>query len=378
MQYLSEGELYSIWKYLNGHRLVHRNGGILNFDDLTASGESKHFLAKFFNLLKGLGITRLEKLVFHRDIYEKYHKKGVEELKQKVKTGELKGFSAKHLEFLESISADPYTLLDDDLGIYDFLFYEGALGVLEFFEFSDYLTPKNKKALSGFVDKYITNFQGDSLEKDTENFYRFDKQKETLIRKLRSLEEKYGKSFILEYPENIELVLGTDKEYLFIHTLITLEKLGYFAIEKIWIFDMDLPPEKQTESYKIKLRLEEKYFEERTSSPLHALYSKEQKNKVLGFNEKNSLLQFNGKEITISKTRNSNAHYLLQTLFKDKSKIWEFDEVAEDWGEEYKKRDWGRYYNAAYKVNEKIAKDTTIKDFLSITNKTVAIQKKYL
>lgn len=98
----------------------------------------------------------------------------------------------------------------------------------------------------------------------------------------------------------------------------------------------------------------------------------------LDFDNEKSILFFNNKEVTISKTRNSNGHYLLKTIFKDKNKVWEFDEISEDWSDEYKKDDWARYYNAGYAVNVKVAKETTIKDFLDITSKTVGINKKYL
>lgn len=98
----------------------------------------------------------------------------------------------------------------------------------------------------------------------------------------------------------------------------------------------------------------------------------------LSFNNNKSTLSFNNKEIKISKTRNSNGHYLLKTIFKNKSKIWGYDEIADDWTDTYEKDDWTRYYNAGYKVNITIAIETTIKDFLIITNKTACINKKYL
>jgi hypothetical protein len=382
MPYLSDGEIYSIWKYLNGHRLVHRNGGVLNFDDLTASGENRLFVAKFLNLLKDLGIDKLEKLVFHKDLYSKYHGKTLDELKNKKENNSLDTFTLKHFEFLESIINDPDALYENSSGIFNFLFYEGKLGTLEFFEFSDYISPKNRKILADFMGKYITNFIDDSLQKNRANFYCFSKQKEKLIRELFYKEKDYGKSLILEYPRSVDIALGADEEYLFIHTLIALEKLGYLEVDEIWISDMDLPPEKQTEGYKVKLNLKDKFFEEEDEIIYGKIFkkptAKEQKVKAIDFDETKSILHFDGKEIIISKTRNSNGHYLLKTLFKNKGKIWEFDEIAEDWNDEYEKDGWNRYYNAGYAVNEKIAKETTIKDFLDITNKTVAINKKYL
>lgn len=37
-----------------------------------------------------------------------------------------------------------------------------------------------------------------------------------------------------------------------------------------------------------------------------------------------------------------------------------------------------KIYNAGYDINEKVAKETTIKDFLDITKTTIRIKEKYL
>ena len=91
-----------------------------------------------------------------------------------------------------------------------------------------------------------------------------------------------------------------------------------------------------------------------------------------------SVLHFYNKKIIISKSRNSSSHDLLLTIFKDKEKVWSYDEVAADWTDEYDKSKWRRYYNAGYEANQKIAKETTIKDFLLLSSKTVNINPRYL
>ena len=110
-------------------------------------------------------------------------------------------------------------------------------------------------------------------------------------------------------------------------------------------------------------------------------YRNELKNKnKTELNFRNGFLYFKNKKIKISKTNNSNPYYLLKTIFKDKNKIWNYDEIHKDWlnRDDYKKEDWNKYYNAGYKINEKIAKETTIKDFLCITKKDIKINEKYL
>lgn len=382
MPYLNDGELYSLWKYLNGFRLVGRS--LLNFDDITASGESKLFVAKFLNLLNNIGIDRVDGLIFHKDIYLQYNKDKYEYLKKEKEAGTLNGFKTKALEFLEKLFEGGAPLLyKDTSGIFDFAFYENILGFLEFFEFSADLPAQDRKKLEVFVNTYIEKFIHNELLKDRTNFYHFDKQRKMLFDKLSSYEKDYGKNFILEFPKSSDYFLEPDQEYLFIHTLIALEKMGYIEIEEIWIFDMDLPPKEQTEYYKIKMALTEKFFDEKEEIIYGIAFKKatqkiEVSKRDPAFDDKKSILSFNNKEIEISKTRNSNGHYLLKTIFKEKGKVWEFDEIAEDWEDEYKKDGWNRYYNAGYAVNEKIAKETTIKDFLSITSKTVSINEKYL
>lgn len=98
----------------------------------------------------------------------------------------------------------------------------------------------------------------------------------------------------------------------------------------------------------------------------------------LRFDDKKSILYFQEREILISRNRDTNPHYLLLTLFKDKGRVWNFDEIAEDWKDEYSKKSWRRYYTTCYTVNKKVAIKTTIDDFLIVANKTVAINHKYL
>lgn len=96
----------------------------------------------------------------------------------------------------------------------------------------------------------------------------------------------------------------------------------------------------------------------------------------LSFDESNSVLQLGNETALIAKSKNTNPHYLLQTIFKDTNKVWSYDEIAEEWGEEYEKKKWLKFYYAGYAVNEKVAMQTTNKQFLDLTNTSVSIRKK--
>lgn len=96
------------------------------------------------------------------------------------------------------------------------------------------------------------------------------------------------------------------------------------------------------------------------------------------------VLEFNNLNIPISKAKNSDPHYLLKTLFKDKHKQWHADEIANDWSidsEDYDSRVnyySNKFYQAGRAINEKVAIKTGVEDFLELTKKSININKKYL
>lgn len=102
-------------------------------------------------------------------------------------------------------------------------------------------------------------------------------------------------------------------------------------------------------------------------------------NKPISFNEKTRELYFMGKNIIIGKKEESDPHKLVKTLFKDVSKTWNNDEILEDWGysfdEDVKKN---KAYQAGLRVNEIIAQETTVKDLLNVSTKSIKINEKYL
>jgi flagellar biosynthesis regulator FlbT len=97
------------------------------------------------------------------------------------------------------------------------------------------------------------------------------------------------------------------------------------------------------------------------------------------FDDVTCTLYFQNEAIVISKKQESDPHKLMKTLFKDTNKVWANDEILEDWGYEFgEKLSEGKIYQAGKATNEKIAQSTKIKDFLDVTTKSVAINKKYL
>lgn len=100
---------------------------------------------------------------------------------------------------------------------------------------------------------------------------------------------------------------------------------------------------------------------------------------ILDFDPTISGLHFAGQIITISARAQSDAHDLLRTVFKDKSKLWNADEILDDWRVDVdKKTPKKKVYHAGKAVNRIVAQETKIKDFLDVTTKTVAVNKRYL
>lgn len=84
------------------------------------------------------------------------------------------------------------------------------------------------------------------------------------------------------------------------------------------------------------------------------------------------VLFFAGKEINFN--RKTNQKELLDTLFKQPTKKWFYDEVQEDWDPNWdgvkknnsKSKDfWRKFYHAGNDINHNIAEETQIKDFIS-------------
>jgi len=109
------------------------------------------------------------------------------------------------------------------------------------------------------------------------------------------------------------------------------------------------------------------------------LLKTDETDKKLEFDDSTSILYFAGETITISKRAESDPHELLRTIFKDRAKVWNLDEVLDDWRfDTEKKTPKKKVYHAGKAVNNIIAQETKIKDFLDVNTKTVAINRKYL
>ncbi len=94
------------------------------------------------------------------------------------------------------------------------------------------------------------------------------------------------------------------------------------------------------------------------------------------FNNENGVLIFKNTEIDFSKKYNQKE--LLNSLFKNKTKNWNYDEIIEDWGEDYESGDWRKCYTAGDEINKEIIIKTGVNDFIIKNTKQIRINSKYI
>ena len=108
------------------------------------------------------------------------------------------------------------------------------------------------------------------------------------------------------------------------------------------------------------------------------LSGKEKLKLALSFNEARAILEIGDKDVKLQK--GSDQFHLLRIIFEDTNELakeWFYSEIAEkyDMGASF---DDKKFYNASYQVNQKIARDTALKDFFITTRQSVRINPKYL
>lgn len=99
---------------------------------------------------------------------------------------------------------------------------------------------------------------------------------------------------------------------------------------------------------------------------------------VLSFDEAKSILEVGEKIVKIRKM--SDQYHLLKIIFEDQEEIgkeWFYSEIAEKYDREANLDD-KKFYNAAYQISQKIARDTGIRDALITTTQSVRINPEYL
>jgi hypothetical protein len=214
------------------------------------------------------------------------------------------------------------------------------------------------------------------------NTYTFEKHKHLLVERFKEMYENYGNSFVFENPfDGVELDRSDDdsikelyaqRQFLFMHALLAFEQLRYIKIERLGN-NWNLTNRKSPRHEANILLLE----------PFEQLVAPEENSNVLSFDPDKSVLVINGKEIEITKFSDQ-YHFLKVFLINsnDLRREWFFSEIAEQYNnfaEAATVTDDKKFYNAAYQIDQKIIRDTGIRDFfLNRTKQSFQINPKYL
>ncbi|PLX27556.1 hypothetical protein C0581_03350 [Candidatus Parcubacteria bacterium] len=207
---------------------------------------------------------------------------------------------------------------------------------------------------------------------------RFKKQKQIFVEGLKKILEINHPTDLtitknsLGFPKHrIPFLKDNDSskrtDYNFVETALALERQGLIEINKFYS-EGDLvsrdgfsDPEEDIILY---INVNENILFSEDSQ-------KESPKSKLSFNNVTSVLTINNKEVLISKTKNSQPHYLLSIISKDWEKDWNADQIADGLGDN--EINGEKYYQAGIRINHSIASETGIKKFLIVSRKKIQL-----
>lgn len=304
-----------------------------------------------------------------------------EEIEEAKKDIQKRSDQNKLLKIIEDIRSGKKIKLVDINDI-SWVWYE----IYERIEFTPYeykLPKKIETMIRMEMDKYLDNFINDKLAIARKNYYKFETQKQALIKLIEDGKKiaHYGNNFIIIEEIDRKCVLEKIPDFCIIHTVYALQRLGYLKVVNVWaenkhregIYSVD--PDKYIN---VNIVLEDAFIRE-----INNKYKKDNpKNIFEKFDEKRGILKFAGQEIELAKkSRETDAVLLLKTLLKEESDEWKHnDEILEDWGynlEDQKDTPKNKVYFAGQKINNAVALKTQIEDFIECNTSKARINPKY-
>ncbi|MDP2938530.1 MAG: hypothetical protein Q8O13_00380 [Candidatus Omnitrophota bacterium] len=357
--YWSDGKLYTVWKYLNGGGPL-RTKDVFRFWDITPAGGSVDDSASGLIWLLRSYKEKLSGIRFNKKSYPKIHSKEHEGKIISIN----KKLEAETSKAVEKILSNKFSI--DDIST---ICGSGKSSIIKSLEFDRKIPEKTRDKLSKYIDRYIEDFIENLLYTSRKNYYKFEKQKDITLLSLRESVKKYGNDFTIEYGKNTAEFASWDEKYLFIHSLIALERLKYLNINGIWVYDFDDP---LGESYKAEITVEKKCFPE--SSPRNKKTKRAEGSKSTVFDEKQSKIKHGSKELKIP--YGTIEYCLCRILFKESvGKPVSWDEVADECdgarGLDERKTEFRSVYDAYLRLNDKARQKLGIKKLCEWKKMTV-------
>lgn len=374
LPYWQEDYLYLIYKILKSNERQIKTALSLN-DLQSTKWTPQHTFMKLGTLCEQLGL-QFTGVKFHKDLYEQYCS---EEYKNALKLI-IDNPKSKQSIALQNIFSNDFQIRD--FSGYGIWALGKFTGLYEFIEFDAKLDHNTQEKLSSYLQEYLEFFMSNQLVAEHQNYVTFSVMKAELLGFLRSPQSKYGNSFLLK-DKDVHLFLTDKEEFLFLHTFVALEHLQYLLIENLWVFDMELPPEKQSDNYKIRLHLLPKFFEdnEPTSAkiePAPARVEQQAPIHQLDFDPDKAILFVDNKPVKLTKF--SNQYHCLRILFEHPDQLgkeWFYSEIAEK-SDRFNHSKDKAFHNAFSQIKVKVALQAGIHDLFHTTIQSVKIDPKYI
>jgi len=356
--YWTDGELYTIWKYLNSDRLINTSAFYF-YDIVPAGGKSNFAMREFIKLLKSLDEESIETR-FNEGIYSRFdpenYKKTLEFIERRKELP-----TAKVIKKMLSNKCD----LDDIKYDLDDILRACGLrssSITNWVKFSKKIPDKTKEKLNKYIESHIEYFIKNELLIEKKNYYKFEKQKNITFLGLSEYIEKYGSHFKIEYGKHATEFTLWDAGYLFIHSLVALEHLKYLTINEMWVYDWEDPSGKERESYKAKITIKENFINENKN----ILPDKESRNNLepekINYDDNTAIIKVGDKKCQIPPYKNE--HFFCRAMYEhginepiDWSIVYEkMTGYYEDWfGKPLNKREnWRIVYDATEALNNRI------------------------
>lgn len=236
-----------------------------------------------------------------------------------------------------------------------------------FIEIEIEFTENGTEELENAIRDYLLSFsQDDYLDKKPayrETRYYFSKQLENFVAYINKLPVING--FV-----NVSFEVLGEKGFEFVKVASYLERQGKIKVrnwgdENVWNIKFQNTPITVSSLVSKETKIE-------NTDKIEIL------KKNLSFDETKSLLKID--EAIVKLQKNSDQYHLLRIIFENKderSKQWFYSEIAEKFDALANLGD-KKFYNAAYQINQKIARETGLKDVFITTTQSIQINPKYL
>ncbi len=364
--FLEDSNLYTLWVYSNPKFYPAEYFGV------RAIAPSKTvYISKVFSFLA----EQLEAAGVPFDSFNSYHGIDYKEMGMPPTQKDLTDYSAKErqkiLDACKKFKAHDLTL--KEINILEPLYGD----IYEHLYLQPELNQTHTKKLNDHIAKYIDQFINNELFVYDRNYFAFEKQKQCFIKKVKEMNalENYGKNFIISESVPEDSKERAERGFLFIHTLLALQRLGYIEVLRLWYTSGGLLVD---HVYNASIVVAKSFIDE-----IYSSYRKENPSNVIeSFDAKRGTLRFAGREIELAKKgKETDAVLLLKTLLKADIDEWVHeDEILGDWGyndDDRKDLPKNKVYFAGQKVNTAVELKTSISDFLECSTTKARINPKY-